>query len=318
MRSLALGARTSASSGGSSPMRHDGWPERADPMRTALRYSTASGRYVAWLAAAITLQVIAACKRPGAHATAWIASAAGSVACRASWECSVWGRCTAEGDECVAASAADCEQLCQRFGLCSPGRWGCGARTDEECQKPEPPKRGVRSDPYSTKRDDDCRCTEGCQVRGQCSARYGTCAWGTDDDCRRSPMCAWSGLCFFNDGKCIAGFDDDCRQSQECLTSGRCVLAGEACRPGSEEDCELSLECAHAARCSLVGGRCVATSAKACFDSDMCISAGQCTLINGGCVAASDADCEQSMGCITSGHCDAIGYTCRNKDNPDE
>lgn len=54
--------------------------------------------------------------------------------CKKSRFCEQDGRCSIQEGRCVAASAADCETVCKKFGRCTPEEGKCAATSAEECR----------------------------------------------------------------------------------------------------------------------------------------------------------------------------------------
>ncbi|MBN2192498.1 MAG: hypothetical protein JW751_06745 [Polyangiaceae bacterium] len=57
--------------------------------------------------------------------------------CKASEFCTRDGRCTVKEGRCVAASASDCETVCKRFGRCTPQEDKCMATDVKQCRESE-------------------------------------------------------------------------------------------------------------------------------------------------------------------------------------
>jgi hypothetical protein len=107
------------------------------------------------------------------------------VVCTGTAGCMEQGRCTPEGERCVAATDADCQErseVCSRFGRCTPqGEAGCVATTDAGCQ-----------------------ASLWCGIYGGCHAREGRCLALGDEDCEASSGCKQYGWCTVNArGECV-------------------------------------------------------------------------------------------------------------------
>ena len=72
--------------------------------------------------------------------------------CKKSKVCKNEGRCTAKDGKCIAATRADCQELCGRMGHCTPKDGRCIAETD-----------------------DDCKDSKRCTMYDQCVAKNGQC-----------------------------------------------------------------------------------------------------------------------------------------------
>lgn len=98
--------------------------------------------------------------------------------------CREEGLCTAEGQECIAASDADCRQrseVCSRLGRCTAQDGACVATSDA-----------------------DCKASSWCEIYGGCHAVDGGCLALTDADCEAAAVCSQYGWCTVNEkGECV-------------------------------------------------------------------------------------------------------------------
>lgn len=204
----------------------------------------------------------------------------------------------------------------------------------------------VKDGECTAAKDEDCKFTAGCLLRGACTATpEGRCMLRKSEDCPRE-ACAVDGRCTKDDDDilCSAHTDADCKQSYACRAEGRCMALGGGCSgPGTprENTCRGSLECLLDGRCELGAfGSCEATSDADCAASQACAERGECKAIGGyckaehkhcadtdacrvhgnceddelGCRAGKDADCAKSTRCKDEGACKKIGNQCAKDD----
>lgn len=97
-------------------------------------------------------------------------------------DCEWHGLCTPKGEDCEAATNADCRssKACNWYGRCSAHEGKCETRSDN-----------------------DCIISNKCKQAGQCKHHKGKCVAVRDSDCKKSEFCAKSGFCNLQrNGKC--------------------------------------------------------------------------------------------------------------------
>ena len=134
---------------------------------------------------------------------------------------------------CEAGLRRRCDELCARYGLCTPGGDGVCVAAGEDCA-----------------RSDDCR------VFGLCSARGGRCEAMRDEPCARSERCRDEARCAARDGACVAA-TPSCQASAACREDGFCSAVDGRCRARSDADCARSSACSRDHRCRAAALRCV-------------------------------------------------------------
>jgi hypothetical protein len=242
------------------------------------------------------------------------------------------------------SAEADCKKqdLCVRYGRCTPRagacEWGgpnCKAPTGAEQWVPcfAEAKCTLANGVCTTSSRADCEASLGCQEDGRCSYENGACKLMAPTDC--DIACKHSGRCRMTqademqklapafegiDGgpHCIAGSDADCRGSARCREYGLCkqyAVAGR-CEASSAADCARSEACRRDGLCTIgyafgfPDQRCVAKSQALCQKSQACKTDGRCHLVTSRpvvmmavCAPKSDADCAASDECRREGFC---------------
>jgi len=120
--------------------------------------------------------------------------------CREDAGCTQYGLCKTRGEQCVAASDADCRSadVCRQLGRCFAGADGCVAREAA-----------------------DCRASRECPRQGACSLVGEVCGAATDGDCQKAAACKTFGLCGAKNGNCEPD-DPSCKASERCRAEGAC------------------------------------------------------------------------------------------------
>lgn len=212
---------------------------------------------------------------------------------------------------------------CTKLGKCTPNEQGsCVVASSSDCKGSElctvkgqcSAKDGI----CVALNDNDCRASQGCKEQRNCSAYQGACqdrAKTVHAECSKS--CASEGTCVLEAGKCVAvsrfhcagTFDETPEPESPCGARGLCGAEGGGCIGTSDADCARSTGCKEHARCHAEGGRCVATP-EACQKSAQCSKDGMCGVIDGACAATSSSDCRQSLRCPLEGTCTAKDGRC--------
>ncbi len=233
-------------------------------------------------------------------------------------ECSQTGRCSWDGNQCLADSDESCRRSdeCEQLGHCTA--------VDGACKLTD---------------SDDCRATFGCQTIGHCSYRDGDCVVGSSVDCRRSHactaharcllqgedcvissaddcrqsahLCKELGACGFDRGDCIVVSDEDCSASKRCQEDGSCTMLNEQnCRPKTDAHCRGSAACRKLGRCFARKDVCTELEDEDCAKSENCRTYGACHLQDDRCTATSQADCQKAAICagkrcrLSDGECE--------------
>jgi hypothetical protein len=131
----------------------------------------------------------------------------------------------------------------------------------------------------------DCKNSEGCRNRGECTLSAGTCVPASNADCAGSNVCLAYGWCSLGDNTCTATANADCAKSDACRVVGHCGFdADEGCsHPTSDADCRASENCKAGGLCSAVNGVCKAATA------DHCKNTASCQMDKKGCYLNTDA-----------------------------
>lgn len=97
-------------------------------------------------------------------------------------DCKWFGKCTAKGAECTAASNADCQRgdVCRDYGKCTAKEGACHIGGPADCRQAAPCRLDGRCVPGPKDKcvagsDADCAASEACRARGLCVARRGVC-----------------------------------------------------------------------------------------------------------------------------------------------
>jgi hypothetical protein len=131
------------------------------------------------------------------------------VPCEGRPECKSDGRCTEQGDRCVAASDADCERAsgCKYEGECTAQDARCIVGSDGDCKQTEtcsesgycwavPSREGGGALECLAKTAEDCAKSGNCRSQGDCALTDGgLCRPSTDAHCAQSSICKDKGLC---------------------------------------------------------------------------------------------------------------------------
>jgi hypothetical protein len=219
--------------------------------------------------------------------------------------CRISGRCTPEGDGCVAATDADCRSsdACGEQGRCHAEAGACTVAEDEDCAR-----------------------SKACTDEGACIAdRESNACVATAASCRASRACSVFGRCGENEGKCIVTRALDCRKAVVCSEEGRCTAGknaftddGRVCNATSPRDCRRSSRCRRHGECTLMRNdtfaMCRVKDDADCARSEGCLEHGRCTLQHAKagqrCSLTSDADCKKSRLCTEHGRCRFAGRAC--------
>ncbi|TNE50740.1 MAG: hypothetical protein EP343_07070 [Deltaproteobacteria bacterium] len=185
--------------------------------------------------------------------------------CRLSQSCRNMGLCSAQDNQCVAATDADCKpsETCRLNGECTAQQGRCIATSDEDCRK-----------------------SSQCQLSGRCLARKGLCVPITKGYCESQPACTQEGLCSLdlNRFQCAVQTNKDCERSELCTQNKQCLFEDGRCVI-TDQVCKNSQECKDSGTCSRKGNQCLAQSNEDCADSKVCRQEGKCVAWNGACVA---------------------------------
>ncbi|HAA53552.1 MAG TPA: hypothetical protein DCE42_02280 [Myxococcales bacterium] len=256
-----------------------------------------------------------------------------TVLCRNTTACTQSGRCTNQGNECIATSEADCKNAtdCKNHNDCTLQGTHCINPQDTQY----------------------CRTTTGCRNTGRCTSQGGVCIAATNEDCGQSLLCSLDGRCKAQGGQCTQGGSPsdepftipecpqgtcqtvdagpteqevctgeacdqpsptNCRNDANCKSHGTCTYdpSKKSCEIGTHEDCRQSSLCKQEGRCYSYRQRsraaCVVLNNADCARSTRCKEQGNCTIQQtrnreSVCAPNTEAHCKQSDTCKTEGRC---------------
>lgn len=210
------------------------------------------------------------------------------------------GRCSPDGDACVAVSDDDCHmsyRACWVEGRCTASDGNCIVSSTADCvaslQCPDLGKCTFASGACIAGGNADCRPSAACYRTGKCDAVCGECVALTDDDCLRSSGCVDEGFCAAAGGQCIATVEG-CAASKLCYDRAHCTPLDGVCTLVTDDDCVVSGQCEHQGRCRFLGTQChtFANTNEECQAMEECSELGWCVSLDGVCGAGSQQDCD--------------------------
>lgn len=204
-------------------------------------------------------------------------------------------------------------------GFCSAVRFGCGAKTDRDCEVvcKTDGRCNVENGVCVARSAEACKNSDVCRSDAKCSLRGDSCV-ATAKDCASTSGCRDLGRCGVSEGVCVAT-EEGCRASQYCRSDGDCAPHGADCKPASDAHCKASDACSDDGRCSLgfSDGEpyCIwrPTKEADCKNPKLnqnCQDDGSCQIASDGrgqpiCGPLTDKHCEGSSRCKTWGDCAA-------------